>query len=304
MKSEPDAPAVGGAPQGRAPHRSFRRVIGRIPVGLAPLAIFLALFLLWPALGVIASAVQPVRDGERPALIEAASGQYLGTILQSVRLSAITAGLGAVFGTLIAAATVAIGRDGWLRSVVTGYSAVAANLGGIPLAFAFTAALGFQGLYTKLLSGAGIDLYGTGFKISNFAGIVVVYLYFQVPLMTIVMLPAIDGLKREVREAALVHGATPSQYWMRVGAPILTPAFLGGAVLLFANAFAAYATAYALSSGASRLVSVQIRFFLQGETITGKANLGYALAAWMIAVMSSAMWIYVVLRRRSERWRS
>ena len=298
------APAVGGAPQGRAPHRAFRGTVDRIPLGLVPFGGFLAIFLVWPAAGVILSAVQPVRDGVRPALLEAVSGQYLGTIVQSARLSAITAVLGGVIGALVAAATVAMGRDGWLRSMVTGYSAVAANLGGIPLAFAFTASLGFQGLYTKMLSGIGIDLYGTGFKISNFAGIVVVYLYFQIPLMTIVMLPAIDGLRTELREAALVHGATTRQYWRMVGLPILAPSFLGGLVLLFANSFAAYATAYALSSGASRLVPVQIRFFLQGETITGKANLGYALATWMIVVTGAAMVIYVVLRRRTERWRS
>jgi putative spermidine/putrescine transport system permease protein len=265
--------------------------LDRLPLGLAPFAGFLVVFLVWPTVGVVVSAIQPVRDGVRPALLEAVSGQYLGTILQSARLSAITAVLGAVIGALVAAATVAIGRDGWVRSAVTGYSAVAANLGGIPLAFAFTASLGFQGLYTRALSGAGIDLYGTGFKISNFAGIVVVYLYFQIPLMTIVMLPAIDGLRLALREAAAVHGASARQYWRMVGLPMLAPSF------------AAYATAYALSSGASRLVPVQIRFFLQGETITGKANLGYALATWMIVVTGAAMCVYVMLRRRTERWR-
>lgn len=304
MSVTPVAATVGGASDGRTPRLAFRRALRRFPVGLAPFVAFLGVFLVWPAVGVVVSAAQPVRDGTRPALLEAVSGQYGRTILESIRLSAITSTVGAVLGTLVAAAVVALGHRRGLRNTVTGFSAVAANLGGIPLAFAFVASLGFQGLYTKLLAGAGIDLNAMGFKMSSFAGVVVVYLYFQIPLMTIVMLPAIDGLKREVREAAVVHGATPSQYWLRVGAPILAPAFLGGAVLLFANAFAAYATAYALSSGASRLVSVQIRFFLQGETITGKANLGYALAAWMIVVMAVAMWAYVLLRRRSERWRS
>lgn len=273
-------------------------------MGLVPITVFLALFLVVPASGVVLSAVQPVRDGSRPALIEAISGQYGKTILASAWLSTVTSVLGAAMGSIVAAAVVVLGARRGLRSLVTGFSAVAANMGGIPLAFAFVASLGFQGLYTKLLTGAGINIYSLGFKMSSFWGIVVVYLYFQIPLMTIVMLPAIDGLRREVREAASVHGATRFQYWRSIGAPILLPSFLGGTVLLFANAFAAYATAYALSSGASRLVSVQIRFFLQGETITGKSNLGYALAAWMIAVTAAAMWVYVVLRRRSERWRS
>jgi putative spermidine/putrescine transport system permease protein len=84
---------------------------------------------------------------------------------------------------------------------------------------------------------------------------------------------------------------------------LLSPSLLGGFLLLFANAFSAYATAYALSAGSSNLVSVQIRFYLQGNTITGKSNLGYALAAWMIVVMVLAMSGYLGLRRRSERWR-
>ncbi len=100
--------------------------------------------------------------------------------------------------------------------------------------------------------------------------------------MFLVMLPAVDGLRPAWREAVANLGGTAATYWRRVGIPVLAPAALGGMLLLFANAFAAYATAFALSTGSSKLVSVQIRFFLQGNTITGKANLGYALAAWMI----------------------
>ncbi|MEI8024571.1 MAG: ABC transporter permease subunit, partial [Actinomycetota bacterium] len=189
-----------------------------------------------------------------------------------------------------------------LRNWMVGYSAVAANLGGIPLAFAFIASLGMQGLYTKILSVFGINLSAMGFKISDFSGIVLVYLYFQIPLMTLLMLPAIDGLKVTLREAAANLGASQRQYWTNIGLPLLTPSLLGGFLLLFANAFSAYATAFALSSGGTRLVSVQIRFYLQGNTITGKSNLGYALAAWMIIVMTLAMSGYLLLRRVSEKW--
>jgi len=153
------------------------------------------------------------------------------------------------------------------------------------------------------LSVIGINLTDLGFKISDFSGIVIVYLYFQIPLMTLVMLPAVDGLKATLKEAAASVGATPRQYWRSIGIPLLSPSLLGGFLLLFANAFSAYATAFALSAGSSKLVSVQIRFYLQGNTITGKSNLGYALAAWMIVVMVLAMSGYLGLRRRSERWR-
>jgi putative spermidine/putrescine transport system permease protein len=252
---------------------------------------------------VFSAAFQPVRDSETPAMLEAVRGQYLKSIVFSIRLSFITAVLGAIVGTLVASAVVQLRHLSGVRNFVVGYSAVAANLGGIPLAFAFIAALGMQGLYTKALSGIGINLMDLGFSISGFSGIVVVYLYFQIPLMTLVMLPALDGLRTQLREAAENLGASRVAYWRRVGIPLLLPSLLGGLLLLFANAFAAYATAFALSAGASRLVSVQIRFFLQGETITGKTNLGYALSAWMIIVMIVAMTGYLGLRRLSESWR-
>ena len=285
----------------RAPLGFLQRV--RPWFGVSPFAIFVGIFLLWPSFSVFRSALQPVEGSSKPAMLEAISGQYLSSILFSMRMSAITATLGMVIGTLVAIAVVSLDRMRGLRNLMVGYSAVAANLGGIPLAFAFIASLGMQGLYTKILSAFGVNLSDMGFKISDFSGIVIVYLYFQIPLMTLVMLPAVDGLKSTLREAASNLGASSRQYWKSIGIPLLTPSLLGGFLLLFANAFSAYATAFALSAGGSRLVSVQIRFYLQGNTITGKSNLGYALAAWMIIVMVVAMSGYLGLRRVSERWR-
>jgi len=232
---------------------------------------------------------------------EAITGSYRGYFVDSIRLSAVTAALGGVIGTVLALVLVRLERPRWLRGAVTAFAGVAANMGGIILAFAFIAALGAQGLVTKVISNVGIEVSG-GF-VASFWGLVAVYLYFQVPLMALVMLPAVDGLRPAWREAAANLGASPSMYWRRVGLPVLAPAGLGGMLLLFANAFAAYATAFALSTGSSSLVPIQIRFYLQGNAITGKENLGYALAAWMILIMLVTMGGYLVLRRRAERWR-
>jgi len=233
---------------------------------------------------------------------EAITGSYFDSFAYTIKLSSLSALLGAIFGALLTAAVVRVERPNWIRQAVTSFAGVAANLGGIPLAFAFLAALGTQGLVTKALDWFGIDLLDTGFTISNFAGITVVYLYFQVPLMFLVTLPAFEGLRPTWREAAANLGASPTRYWRHVGLPILAPSLLGGFLLLFANAFSAYATAYALSSGGAKLIPVQIRFFLQGNTITGKDNLGYAMAAWMIIIMVVVMGVYLLLRRRSEQW--
>jgi putative spermidine/putrescine transport system permease protein len=83
---------------------------------------------------------------------------------------------------------------------------------------------------------------------------------------------------------------------------VLAPAAFGGLLLLFANAFAAYATAAALTTQSAKLVSVQIRFYMSGNVISGQANVGYAMAAWMIVIMLVTIGIYLLLRRRAERW--
>lgn len=237
-------------------------------------------------------------------MLEAMTGQYRGSFVYSLQLSVTSAAIGLVVGALVATAVVRLDFTRGLRSIVVGYSSVAANMGGIPLAFAFLAAFGMQGLATRLLREVNVDLIGWGFRITDFWGIVLVYLYFQIPLTTLVLVPALDGLRRTWHEAAESLGASTMQYWRLVALPILAPALLGGFLLLISNAFAAYATAFALSSGSSRLVPVQIRFFLQGETITGKSNLGYAMAAWMVIITALLVIGFQVLVRRSEKWRA
>jgi putative spermidine/putrescine transport system permease protein len=298
----PEENVTGGPVGSRASLASLRRS-SLLALPLAPYFLFVGLFLAVPTVVLFTKAFRPVTGSTTSAMLEAMNESNRSSFLFSLKLSLISAVLGAFFGFVFALATSRIERPRRLRNLVTGFSGVAANLGGIPLAFAFIAALGAQGLFTRILFHNGIDLYGMGFKIYDFWGIVVVYLYFQIPLMLLVMMPAIEGLRPTWREAAINLGASPWQYWRRVGLPILSPSLMGGALLLFANAFSAYATAYALSSGGSRLVPVQIRFYLQGNTITGKGNLGYALAAWMVLILLVVMSAYLVLRNRAERWR-
>lgn len=278
-----------------------RRFVALWRPSLVAYATLLGAFLIVPAGVVVLRAFDGV-TGERSPIIEAVSGQYLGSFWYSIRLSALTAVLGSIIGTGVAAVLVDLPEGSRSRQVMTGYSVVAANMGGIPLAFAFLSAFGVQGLVTKLLGTAGFDLIGNGFRITNFSGIALVYMYFQIPLMTLVMIPAFVGLRRQWRDAVSSLGGTHADYVRRVILPVVTPSYVGGLLLLFANAFAAYATAFALSAGASRLVPVQIRFFLQGDTITGKTNLGYAMAAWMIIVMAVIIVVVRMLAARTEKW--
>lgn len=279
----------------------------RLPgwVGLLPFLTVAFLFLIWPAYAVVLQAFQGADGGfTLDNVATATQAQYRSAFLTSGLLSLVTALVGGVLGTLLTYAVSTLERPRFLKSAMSTFSGVASQFGGVPLAFAFVASIGSAGLLTSLLAKIGIDLYGTGFSLLSFAGLVIVYLYFQIPLMLIIMTPAVEGLRRSWREAADGLGASTFQYWARVGIPLLTPAFIGGVVLLFANAFAAYATAQVLTSGSVNLVPIQIGFFVQGNVFAGQSQVGYALALGMIVVVSVALAINIVLQRRVARWAS
>jgi putative spermidine/putrescine transport system permease protein len=284
---------------------SARRSIRVTPwVGLLPFLLFLFLFLLLPTWGVIKKAFTGLDGSFSTTAMTDAFTDERQAFIGSMKVSLVSAALGVVFGTLIAYAAATATRPRWLRSVVAAFSGVAANMGGIILAFLFFTLLGRQGLGTKLINeGLGYNLYNTSwFDISGFWGWVTVYLYFQIPLMVLVTLPAIDGLKPAWREASSNLGGTTWTYWRRVGLPVLTPSMLGGFLLLFANAFSAYATVYALNTQAN-VLPVKISFGLRND-VGGRTTAPYALATWMIIVIAIAMAGYLLLRKRSERWQA
>lgn len=222
----------------------------------------------------------------------------------SIEISLVTALIGAALGLLIAYAALREGTPQWIRSTLTTFSGVAANFAGIPLAFAFIATLGTIGVVTQILSNQlGIDLYSSPIDFSLFTktGVEIVYLYFQIPLMILVIAPAIDGLKREWREAASSLGASSFQYWRKIGIPILMPSLLSAVVLLFGNSFSAYATAYGLTAGGVNLVPIDIGYYLSGNVLDNP-HLGQALAFGMFVVLGVMMLVYVPLQRISSRW--
>jgi putative spermidine/putrescine transport system permease protein len=263
------------------------------------------LFLFLPAGEVLLGAFKGAHSGWTLDNIRTLFKEpFIGAYKKSIEVSLVTALLGGLLGLGIAYSVIREGTPRWIRSAMTTFSGVAANFGGIPLAFAFIATIGSIGIVTKFLKEQlGIDLYGPGIGFSLFSttGVELVYLYFQIPLMILVIAPAIDGLKREWREAAANLGATPWQYWRHVGIPVLMPSILGTIVLLFGNAFAAYATAYALTSGAVNLVPVMIGYYFSGNVLDNP-HLAQALALGMFVVLGLMMAIYVPLQRRAARW--
>lgn len=271
-------------------------------LALLPFLVYLTIFLLVPTVTVVVGAFQ--EDGSfSTANIEALfSEAALRTLWNSVVLSATTAVIGAVLGALLAYLVVTAPPTSLLRRVVVSVSGVLAQFGGVTLAFAFIAMLGFSGVVTELLrSTVGVDIFGSGW-LFGLPGLILVYTYFQIPLMVIVFLPALEGLRPQWREAAVNLGATTWQYWTRVAVPLLRPAFLGASLLLFANAFAAYATAAALVSQGNPIVPLLIRAALTSEVLLGRQNLAFALAFQMIVVVAVVMTAYALLVRRTSRW--
>lgn len=298
--------AVAGLAQpGHRPpaHGPKKRSLGRPAVlGLVPFFAFVSLFLLLPAFTLIKDAVYIDGHFTMSQMSRAIRPPYRSSFWDSIRLSVITSVVAAIIGVPLAYAATQLKKPKFLRDAITSWCGVAANFGGIPLAFAFIAALGVQGLLTRLLDVIGINLSEHGFLISDFEGLVVVYMYFQIPLMVIVMLPAVDGLRDTWREAATNLGASPLRYWRHVGIPVLGPAITGGVLLLFANSFSAYATAYALSGGKSNVVPLQIKFLSGGNVQAGERPLAFALATWMILIMFVTVVANVLLQRRTAKW--
>lgn len=278
----------------------------RLPLswlGVVPFFAFALLFLIWPTLDLMVGAFQtPTGEFTLQNIANLNQDSIISAYKISIQVSVASAVLGAVFGFFLAHAAVMGNLPGWMRPTLTTFSGVASNFAGVPLAFAFIATLGRTGLVTTLLySFFGINLYSTGFNILSFWGLTITYLYFQIPLMVLILMPALDGLKKEWREAAAILGATKVQFWTHVAFPVLWPSLLGATMLLFANAFGAIATAYALTGSSLNIVPILLYAQIRGDVLHDP-NLGYALALGMIVITALSNITYIWLRARSDRW--
>jgi putative spermidine/putrescine transport system permease protein len=259
-------------------HR-FRRAAWLV---LAPFFVFGLAFEILPVLTLVRSSFTVDGGWTLANFGHAFSPVMVASFRNSLQLSATTALLGVVGGTIVAYAIVTA-RSRFVRDALTALADVTANFGGAPLAFAFIITLGSTGVVTLLLKALGVSLYPR-FRIYSVSGLTIAYVYFQLPLMILLIVPALLGLRQEWREAATNLGATRAQYWTRVALPILAPSLLGSFLLLFANAFGAYATAWTLTGPDVNLVTVQIAALVRGEVQLDPA-LADALALVSLGVM-------------------
>ena len=302
-----EVPAIGstartsrGAKTGRSIQWSYTLISW---LGLAPFLLFCLLFELLPALVIIQSSFSddkgtPTLNNYQRMLSQPGTIQAFQT---SISLSLVTALIGAIFGFLAAYGIYNL-RISWLRNFLIGFSSIAANFSGIPLAFAFISTLGVTGFVTVLLhTWFHLNLYDLGFSLYKFWGLALAYIYFQIPLMILVTIPALNALRPEWREAATNLGASTFIYWRKVALPVLMPSLVAGAMLLFANSFGAFATAYALAQGSINLVTILVSFAVAGD-VSMDLGLGNALAGGMIVVLLIAVTLYTTMLRRANTW--
>lgn len=296
--------AQGKAIRARKPHSIRWSYLLTSWLGLVPFLLFCLLFELLPALSIIQGSFLNSTTGaftvnNYQRMLSQVS--YLHAFQTSISISFITALFGAIFGFLAAYGLYNL-RVGWLKNFFIGFSSIAANFAGVPLAFAFVATLGVTGFVTVALKSVlHISLYDLNFSIYNFWGLVIVYVYFQLPLMILVTVPALSALRPEWKEAATNLGASSFTYWRRVALPILLPSLIAAFMLLFANSFGAFATAYALAQGNINLVPILISFVVAGN-INFDTGLGNALAVGMIVVLLIAISLYTGMLRRVGSW--
>ncbi len=273
-------------------------------LGMLPFMIFGLAFLILPSISIfIRSFESPTGGFTINNIIDIFTHKdLLNAYKNSLTISLLTALVGAIWGVLIAYAITSGVLPGSLRNFILTFSGVASNFAGVPLAFAFIATIGNTGIVTQAINSIlDTNIVQQGWKVYNVWGLSIVYLYFQLPLMILVISPALEGLKREWREASDILGGSTWDYWRNIGFPILMPSVLGATILLFGNAFGAYATAFAFSGSSLNLVTIVIGAQIQGDVLFNP-GLGNALALGMILIMSLSLYGYMVLMRTAGKW--
>jgi putative spermidine/putrescine transport system permease protein len=273
-------------------------------VGVVPFFAFAFLFLVLPTFYLVIGSFQT--NGPNPTwtldnYVHLTRPYTAAAYQASIEISIVTAISAGIFGFVLAYAIIGGGLPGPMRTLVSTFSGVASNFAGVPLALAFIFTIGRTGFLMVALNAVGVHLYDAGFTIYSKIGLEIVYFYFQLPLMVLIIAPAIDGLKKEWREASENAGASTIQFWRYVALPVLMPSLLGSMILLFGNSFGAQATAFALTGGFIPLVTIVIGGQLSGDVL-GDKNLGYALAMGMVLIMGVTLLAYSWLTRQAERW--
>ncbi len=286
------------------PVATGRRRLSLSWLGVVPFFVYVGIFLLLPTAIILAGSLVAPDGSISLANFEGIAKPFMfKSFVNSVEISAVSALVGAALGAILAYVVATGNPEGVLRRIVMSAAGVFAQFGGVTLTFSWLATLYVGGTVYELLKARGIDIYPGGtIWLLDLRGLTLIYLYFQIPLMVLVFIPAIDGIRPQWREATESLGGSTWHYWRYVAGPLLMPSFLGCTLLLFANAFSAYATAAALLTQGGVILPLQIQALLTSETGSVQPGLAKALALAMIVVVLIVMSLYTALQRRTSAW--
>ena len=220
-------------------------------------------------------------------------------IINSLKITLISTLIGILIGFL--AAHSAHNARGKLKNFFLTILNMTSNFAGVPLAFAYMIILGNSGVLIMLGETMGWDTLAN-FDLYTANGLILMYIYFQIPLSTLLLVPAFKGIRQEWKEANTILGGRTLYFWSMVGIPVLLPSILGTMSVLFANALAAYATAYALLMNNYSLLPVNITGMFTGD-MTTRPHLGAALSVIMMLLMLAAILINNYITHQTSEWR-
>lgn len=222
---------------------------------------------------------------------------YQQAIWNSIKISLISSIIGIIIALFGAKAV--HNSDGKMKRIFMSILNMTSNFAGVPLAFAFIILLGKTGIFVILGKKLGIDVLAN-FDLYSMKGLTLIYVYFQIPLATLLLIPAFDAIREEWKEAAKILRANTFQFWRYVGLPIIFPSILGTLSVLFSNALVAYATAYALLVGNASIIPIRISELFVGD-IMQRPELGSALSIILMILMIIAFAINNILTKRLRK---
>jgi putative spermidine/putrescine transport system permease protein len=276
--------------------KNHNQWVGWLP--LLPLILFAFGFQIIPIASVVWSSFTSKQGLTLMNYQRAFTPLIINAFRNSIQLSSATATLGVILGAIVAYAIVS-SPNRFVQNALIALANITTNFGGAPLAFAFIIILGSTGVITIILKQIGIPLY-PNFRIYSISGLTIAYLYFQMPLMIMLILPSLLGLKKELWEAAVNLGANTTQYWWHIALPTIAPALLSSFFILFVNSFGAYATAWTLTGPDVNLITVQIAALIRGE-VQLEIELADALSVVSICITLIGVGGYLLLANKARK---
>ena len=259
------------------------------------------IILLFECVPLISMIVKSFMDGGRLSLAQYITifkqPVYRVAIAYSLWITVLSTAVGLVIDFFTA---LALSRDrGVKKSLYLSLLNLTSTFSGVPLTIAFITMLGTSGVFVLMSKAAGFAPL-SGYNLYSMSGMFVIYVYFQIPMGTLLLLPTMDKVRREWKEAARLMNAGDVRFWLQVGIPVMMPGILGTFNMLFANAIAAYATPYLLINNSIALLPVKIVDMFVGD-VRQRPELGSALSMVMLGIVLLEIGLTNLCKRHFEK---